>query len=61
MAYTVTLVEHGFSITAPTASEAVRRTKALIALGKTVQITDAEGEPVDVRSLERVVKRNRLR
>lgn len=60
MAYTVTLTEHGFSISAPTASEAVRKAKALAALGKEIAITDADGELVDVRSLELVVRQRKL-
>jgi hypothetical protein len=60
MTYTVTLAEHGFSISAPTASEAVRKAKALAALGKEVAITDADGERVDVRSLELVVRQRKL-
>jgi hypothetical protein len=60
MTYTVTLTEHGFSISAPTASEAVRKAKALAALGKQVVITDAEGEPIDLRSLELVVRKKKL-
>jgi hypothetical protein len=60
MTYTVTLTEHGFSISAPTASEAFRKAKALAALGKEVAITDADGERVDVRSLELVVRQRKL-
>lgn len=60
LAFTVTLTALGLSISAPTASEAVRKAKALTALGKDVAITDPDGEVVDLRALELVVRKKKL-
>jgi hypothetical protein len=60
MPYTLRLEGMPFHISADTATEALRKAKALEALGRKVVVHGPEGEPVDLQMLELAVRANRF-
>lgn len=60
MVYSILLTAIGISISADSAAEAVRKSKALFALGRLNRITGHNGEPLELRSLELAVRERRL-
>lgn len=60
MAFTIMITADGFSISAATASEAVRKGKALFALGRPVTISGPGGEPIDLHMLELALQGKKL-
>jgi hypothetical protein len=60
MGYMITIMGSWASISAPNAAEAVRRGKALEALGRAVTLCGPEGEAVNLQMLELAVRRNKL-
>jgi hypothetical protein len=60
MPYSLHLEGMPSHISADTAVEAVRKAKALVALGRKVAVHGPEGEPVELQMLELAVRGNRF-